>query len=359
MFYRETGVFKTTYARDMELFPIPLDKIGFTVGLVLAFLIIPLFASHYLLVGIFIPFLVFSLAALGLNILTGFAGQLSLGHAGFMAVGAYATVIMYNRYDVPLPVALLGAGVITSAVGSIFGLPSLRIKGFYLAVSTLAAQLIIEWVITHVKWISGGVYSTVDIKALEFMGWKIDTAAEKYYVALVIVVIMAVFAKNLVRSRIGRAWMSIRDMDVASEIIGISQFRYKVLAFAVSSFYAGVAGGLVVAVYYGSANIEEFHLMLSFEILGMVIIGGMGSVLGSFLGAGFITLLPIFIDLSISSITHNVVDLSKVFTPDLLANAKNMIFGAFIIFFLAVEPLGLARLWHTIKDYLRLWPFPY
>ncbi|MGO9568363.1 MAG: branched-chain amino acid ABC transporter permease [Desulfomonilaceae bacterium] len=359
MFYRETGAFKTTYARDMELFPIPLDKIGFAVGMVLAFVIVPLFAGHYLLVSIFIPLLIFSLAALGLNILTGYAGQLSLGHAGFMAVGAYATVIMYNRYGVPLPVALLGAGVITAAVGSAFGLPSLRIKGFYLAVSTLAAQLIIEWVITHVKWISGGVYSTVDINALEFMGWKITTAAEKYYVALVFVVAMAIFAKNLMRSRVGRAWMSIRDMDVASEIIGISQFKYKVLAFAVSSFYAGVAGGLVVAVYYGSANIEEFHLMLSFEILGMVIIGGMGSVLGSFLGAAFITLLPIFIDLSISSISHNVVNLSKMFTPDLMANMKNMIFGAFIIFFLAVEPLGLARLWNTIKDYLRLWPFPY
>ena len=357
MFYRETGVFKTSYASDMELFPIPLDKIGFAVCLVFAFLLIPLFASHYLLVSIFIPLLVFSLAALGLNILTGYAGQLSLGHGGFMAVGAYATVVMYNRYDVPLPIALIGSGVITAAVGAVFGLPSLRIKGFYLAVSTLAAQLIIEWVITHVKWISGGVYSTVDIKALAILGWQIDTAAEKYYVALIFLVIMALFAKNLMRSRIGRAWMSIRDMDVASEIIGISQFKYKVLAFAVSSFYAGVAGGLLVAVYYGSANIEEFHLMLSFEILGMVIIGGMGSILGSFLGAAFIVLLPIFIDLSIAGISHNIVDLSKVFTPDLMANTKNMIFGSLIIFFLAVEPLGLARLWNTIKDYLRLWPF--
>jgi branched-chain amino acid transport system permease protein len=359
MFYRETGVFKTSYAADMELFPIPLDKIGFAVCLVFAFLVIPLFAGHYLLVSIFIPLLVFSLAALGLNILTGYAGQLSLGHAGFMAVGAYATVVMYNRYAVPLPIALIGSGVITAAVGAVFGLPSLRIKGFYLAVSTLAAQLVIEWVITHVKWISGGVYSTVDIRALEILGWKIDTAAEKYYVALIFVVIMTLFAKNLMRSRVGRAWMSIRDRDVASEIIGISQFKYKVLAFAVSSFYAGVAGGLLVAVYYGSANVEEFHLMLSFEILGMVIIGGMGSILGSFLGAAFIVLLPIFIDLSITSISHNIVDLSKIFTMDLLANMKNMIFGALIIFFLAVEPLGLARLWNTVKDYLRLWPFPH
>jgi branched-chain amino acid transport system permease protein len=359
MIYRETGVFKSTYAKDMEIFPIPLDRIAFGVYLVLAFLVIPLTASHYLLVSIFIPFLVFSLSALGLNLLTGYAGQLSLGHAGFMAIGAYATVIMYNRYDVPLPLALLGSGVITAVVGSAFGLPSLRIKGFYLAVSTLAAQMIIEWVITHVKWISGGVYSTIDMKTLEFLGWRIDTAAEKYYVALVIVVLMAVFAKNLVRSRIGRAWMSIRDMDVASEIIGISQFKYKMLAFAVSSFYAGVAGGLLVAVYYGSANIEEFNLLISFQLLGMVIIGGMGSVLGSFLGAAFITLLPIFINLGITFCSHHLIDLSKVFTPDLMANIENMFFGALIIFFLAVEPLGLARLWSTIKDYLRLWPFPY
>jgi len=343
----------------MELFPIPLDKIGFAVCMFLAFLVIPLTASHYMLVSIFIPFLVFSLAALGLNILTGYAGQISLGHAGFMAVGAYATVVMYNRYDVPLPIALFGSGVITAAVGSTFGLPSLRIKGFYLAVSTLAAQLMIEWTITHVKWISGGVYSTIDIKPLAFMGWSIDTAAEKYYVALAIVLAMAVFAKNLMRSRIGRAWMSIRDMDVASEIIGISQFKYKVLAFAVSSFYAGVSGGLIVAVYYGSANIEEFNLLISFQILGMVIIGGMGSILGSFLGAAFITLLPIFINLSMTFTNHHIMDLSKVFTLDLLANVENMIFGALIIFFLAVEPLGLARLWNTIKDYLRLWPFPH
>jgi branched-chain amino acid transport system permease protein len=359
MFYRETGVFKTTYAKDMELFPIPLDKIGFGCALFLAFVAIPMFADRYWLVSIFIPLLVFSLATLGLNILTGYAGQLSLGHAGFMAVGAYTTVILYNRYGVPLPLALLGAGVATAATGSVFGLPSLRIKGFYLAVSTLAAQLVIEWVITHSKWISGGAYSTIDMKALYLLGLPIDTAAKKYYLALVIVTVMALFARNLVRSRIGRAWMSIRDMDVASEIIGISQFKYKVMAFAVSSFYAGMAGGLLVAVYYGSANIEEFSLLISFQVLGMVIIGGMGSVLGSFLGAAFIVLLPIFINLSIASVSHHMVDLSKVFTADLMANIENMIFGAFIIFFLAVEPLGLARLWNTIKDYLKLWPFPH
>jgi branched-chain amino acid transport system permease protein len=359
MFYRETGVFKATYAKDMELFPIPLDKIGFGITLVLAFLVIPLVAGHYWLVSIFIPLLVFALAALGLNILTGYAGQLSLGHAGFMAVGAYATVVLYNRYGVPLPLALVGSGVIAAVVGTVFGLPSLRIKGFYLAVSTLAAQLIIEWVITHVKWISGGVYSTVDIRALEILGWPLDTAVKKYYFALVVVVAMSLFAKNLVRSRIGRAWMSIRDMDVASEIIGISQFKYKLLAFAVSSFYAGVAGGLVVAVYYGSANIEEFHLLVSFQILGMVIIGGMGSVLGSYLGAAFMVLLPIFINLSIGFVSHNIFDLTRIFTTALMANFENMVFGAFIIFFLAVEPLGLARLWNTIKDYMRLWPFPY
>jgi branched-chain amino acid transport system permease protein len=365
MFYRETGVFKATYAKDMAIFPIPLDKIGFGAILLIAFFVIPFrwgdyrLMSDYWLLSIFIPLLVYALAALGLNILTGYAGQLSLGHAGFMAVGAYALVIMYNRYDVPLPLAILGAGAITSAVGAVFGLPSLRIKGFYLAVSTLAAQLIIEWVISHSKWISGGVYATIDIKPLVFLGWRIDSAAEKYYVALAIVAVMSLFAKNVVRSRVGRAWMSIRDMDVASEIIGISQFKYKVLAFAVSSFYAGVAGALTVAVYYGSANIEQFHLMLSFEILGMVIIGGMGSVLGSYLGAAFMVLLPIFINLGTDAVSQHVVDLSRLFTKDLMANTENMIFGAFIIFFLAVEPLGLARLWATFKDYMRLWPFPH
>ena len=353
MFYRECGNYKATYREDMAIFPIPLDKWGIFVILILAFLVVPFLAGHYWLISIIIPFLIFSLSALGLNFLTGYAGQLSLGHASFMAVGAYASVILYSRYGVPFLPSLLGGGLVAAVVGAIFGIPSLKVKGFYLAVSTLAAQFIIHWGITHSRWISGGsVYSTVDTPALYIFGWLVDTSMEKYYVALVIVVIMVLFGKNLVRSQIGRAWMSIRDMDVASEIIGVSQFRYKLLAFAVSSFYAGVAGGLLAFLYYMAANIEEFHLHLSFRLLGMIIIGGMGSVLGSFLGAAFIVLLPIFINRLVSG-------WGALFPVDLLANLELIIFGGLIIFFLIIEPLGLARLWLTVKDKLRLWPFPY
>ncbi len=352
MIYRECGVFKASYREDMAIFPIPLDRWGVIVILGMAFLVVPFLASDYWLGSLLIPFLVFSLAALGLNFLTGYAGQLSIGHAAFMAVGAYMSLILYGRYGVPLILSLLSGGLVAAAVGAVFGIPSLRIKGFYLAVSTLAAQFIIEWVLTHWKWISGGVFGTVDTPPMQVFGWAIDTPVKKYYLVLCFVVGLTLFGKNLVRGQLGRAWMAIRDMDVAAEIIGISLFRYKLLAFAVSSFYAGVGGGLIAFAYYGAANIEAFHLMVSFHLLGMIIIGGMGSVLGSFFGGGFITLLPIFINQFSRS-------LGTVLKSDLLACIELIIFGGLIIFFLIVEPYGLARLWHTLKEKLRLWPFPY
>ncbi|MBI3328509.1 MAG: branched-chain amino acid ABC transporter permease [Nitrospinae bacterium] len=356
MFYRESGVFRETYAADMALFPIPVERGGVIAILVFAVLGVPFLASHYWLGSLIIPCLIFSLAALGLNFLTGYAGQLSLGHAAFMGVGAYGAVILYGRYGVPLPLSLLGGGLVAAAIGALFGLPALRIKGFYLAVSTLAAQFVIEWGITHIKWISGGVFATIDTPPLRMGGWLLDTPLEKYYLTLAVGLGLTVFGRNLVRSRVGRAWMAIRDRDVAAEIMGISLFRYKLLAFAVSSFYAGVAGGLMSFTYYAAANIEEFNLLLSFKVLGMIIIGGMGSVGGSYLGAGFIVLLPIFINQLLGGLGKVV---GRLVTTDLLANSELMVFGGLIIFFLIVEPLGLARLWKRLKDYLRLWPFPY
>lgn len=356
MIYRETGVFHETYAADMALFPLPLDRWAVLLLALIACVGVPLLSSHYWLGSLIIPFLIFSLAALGLNFLTGYAGQLSLGHAAFMGIGAYGAVILYGRYEVPLLLSLLGGGIIAAIVGALFGLPALRIKGFYLAVSTLAAQFIIEWVITHVKWIGGGVFATIDTPPLRLGGWLLDTPVEKYYLTLAVVVALTVFGKNLIRGRIGRAWMAIRDRDIAAEMMGISLFRYKLLAFAVSSFYAGVAGGLISFTYYAAANIEEFNLLLSFRLLGMIIVGGMGSVLGSFLGAGFIVLLPFFINQTLGGVGKIV---GRLVTTDLLANTEFMVFGGLIIFFLILEPLGLARLWKTLKDYLRLWPFPY
>ncbi len=352
MFYRECGNFKDTYARDMAVFPIPLDRWGLGVMLILAFVVIPFTASDYWLSSIMIPFYCFSLAALGLNFLTGYAGQVSIGHAAFMAVGAYASLILYSRYDVPILLSILGGGIVSSGVGAVFGLPSLRIKGFYLAVSTLAAQFIIEWVLTHWKWISGGVFGTIDAPDLYLFGWIIDTPVKKYFLVLCILVPLVIIGKNLVRGQLGRNWMAIRDMDVAAEIIGVSLFRYKLIAFAVSAFYAGVAGSLITLTYYAAANIEEFNIYLSFHLLGMIIIGGMGTVLGSFFGAGFMVLLPIFINQTM------LVFMERV-PSDIRSNSEAIVFGGLIVLFLIVEPYGMARLWQTIKDKMRLWPFPY
>ncbi|MBW2116336.1 MAG: branched-chain amino acid ABC transporter permease [Deltaproteobacteria bacterium] len=352
MFYRECGNFKDSYASDMAIFPIPLDRWGFIIMLFLAFVIVPLFASEYLITNIIIPFYCFALSAFGLNVLAGYAGQISLGHAAFMAVGAYSSFILYGRYGIPLIPSILGAGVVTAIVGTFFGLPSLRIKGFYLAIATLASQFIIEWVIVHVHWISGGVFGTIEAPNMFIFGWELDTAVKKYYFALCITVLLMTIGKNLVRGQLGRNWMAIRDVDYAAEIIGVNLYRDKLTAFAVSTFYAGVAGALIAFCYVGVANIEEFNVMTSFALVGMIIIGGLGTVLGSFFGAGFFVILPI-------AINHFLGTFMEVVPADILSNIESIVFGGLIVFFLIVEPYGMARLWHTIKDKMRLWPFPY
>ena len=352
MFYRECGVYKDTYARDMAIFPIPLDRYGFIVMLILAFIVIPLIATDYWISSIMIPFYCFTLSAFGLNILAGYAGQISIGHAAFMAVGAYTSLILYGRYGIPLLPSILGGGIVSAAVGTFFGLPSLRIKGFYLAISTLASQFIIQWVIVHWRWVSGGVFGTVDAPEMQIFGWVLDTPVEKYYLALCIMILLITIGKNLVRGQLGRNWMAIRDMDFAAEIIGVNLYRDKLIAFAVSTFYAGIAGSLITFCYYGAANIEEFHVMVSFALIGMIIIGGLGTILGSFLGAGFFVLLPIAINQSLGAFMD-------VVPSDILSNIEAIIFGGLIVLFLIVEPYGMARLWHTIKDKMRLWPFPY
>jgi branched-chain amino acid transport system permease protein len=352
MFYRECGNYKDSYASDMAIFPIPLDQYGFIVMMILAFLVIPFTTSDYWLSNIMIPFYCFGLSAIGLNILAGYAGQISIGHAAFMAVGAYASFILYGRYGVPLIPSILGAGLISAAVGTFFGLPSLRIKGFYLAIATLASQFIIQWIIVHWPWVSGGVFGTLEAPTMQIFGFLIDTPVKKYFLALSWVVVLTIVAKNLVRGQLGRDWQAIRDVDYAAEIIGVNQYKQKLIAFAVSTFYAGVSGSLITFCYYGAANIEEFHVMVSFALLGMIIIGGLGTILGSFFGAGFFVLLP----LAINKFLGNFM---AVVTSEILSNLEAIIFGGFIVLFLIVEPYGMARLWHTIKDKMRLWPFPY
>ncbi|MEE4379232.1 MAG: branched-chain amino acid ABC transporter permease, partial [Candidatus Competibacteraceae bacterium] len=323
--------------------------------LALAFLVIPAVASEYWLGVILTPFLILALAAVGLNILTGYCGQLSLGSAAFMAVGAFAAYNLELRLPgIPLLVDFALAGLVAAGVGILFGVPSLRIKGFYLAVATLAAQFFIEWALTKFGWFSNysssGVITAQDMVIL---GFEFDTPLRKYLLVLSIVAVLALMAKNMVRSEIGRAWMAVRDMDVAAEVIGIRIMKTKLLAFAVSSFYCGVAGALWAFAYLGSVDAQAFDLHRSFQILFMIIVGGMGSILGSFIGAAFIVLMPIFINLSAHVVFGDAI------RPDLLSNMELIIFGGLIIFFLIVEPLGLARLWQIAKEKLRLWPFPH
>jgi branched-chain amino acid transport system permease protein len=352
MFYREAGQFKTSYVTDGQIFPIRQDRIAVITTMAVAVLALPLLASPYMLSAILIPFLIFALAALGLNILTGYAGQLSLGTAAFMAVGAFASYNFVLRIPgIPVLLAFVLGGLCAAMVGIAFGLPSLRIRGFYLAASTLATQFFVVWCLTKIGWLTN--YSSsgvITAQKMEILGYAFDTPARKYLLVLLVVSVMALLAKNMVRSNVGRSWMAIRDMDVAAEVIGFRPLRTKLMAFAVSSFYCGVAGALYAFAYLGTVEPEAYNLDLSFRILFMIIIGGVGSILGSFLGAAFIVLLPVFL---------NILAHGLGLPTSVASNLELMVFGALIIFFLIVEPHGLARLWQIGKEKLRLWPFPH
>ncbi|MCH8924599.1 MAG: branched-chain amino acid ABC transporter permease [Proteobacteria bacterium] len=357
MIYREAGQFKTSYGADQMIFPILQDRIFVILAVVAAYLV-PLIANEYWLQAVLIPFLILSLAAIGLNLLTGYAGQLSLGTGGFMAVGGYMTYKITTAFpDLNVLIAVLLAGLIAALVGLVFGIPSLRIKGFYLAVATLAAQFFILWLFNKVGWfVNYSPSGTITAPPRTLLGIMVTgpeaTAPVRYLVVLTFVALFALAAKNLVRGRIGRSWMAIRDMDIAAEIIGIRPYQTKLLAFAISSFYCGVAGGLYVFCYLGSAETEAFDIALSFSVLFMIIIGGLGSILGSILGAAFITMVPIFLT--------NAPPLIGLSMPiDLQKHIEVMLFGSLIVFFLIVEPRGIARLWQIAKEKFRLWPFPY
>ncbi len=357
MLYREAGQFKTSYGADQMMFPILQDRI-FVILAVIAAYLVPLIANEYWLQAVLIPFLILALAAIGLNLLTGYAGQLSLGTGGFMAVGGYMTYKITTAFpDMNVLIAILAAGLVAGLVGLVFGIPSLRIKGFYLAVATLAAQFFILWLFNKIGWfVNYSPSGTITAPPRTLLGIMVAgpeaTAPTRYLVVLTFAVLFAIVAKNLVRGRIGRSWMAIRDMDVAAEIIGIRPYQTKLLAFAISSFFCGVAGGLYVFCYLGSAETEAFNIFLSFNVLFMIIIGGLGSILGSFLGAAFITMVPIFLT--------NAPPLIGLSMPiDLQKHIEVITFGGLIIFFLIVEPHGIARLWQIAKEKLRLWPFPY
>ncbi|WBY03769.1 branched-chain amino acid ABC transporter permease [Ramlibacter tataouinensis] len=358
MLYRENGQFKTSYRADQQIFPIQQDRIFIGLLLAVAFVVVPGLASDYLFRAILIPFLIMALAALGVNILVGYCGQISLGSGAFMAVGAYGAYNFFVRIPgMPLVPAILLGGLCATAFGILFGLPSLRVKGLYLAVATLAAQFFSDWMFLRVKWLLNDSPSgSVGVTNLQVLGWPIDSAASRYWFCLVFLVVMALLAKNLVRSAIGREWMAIRDMDVAAAVIGIRPMYAKLSAFAVSSFVVGVAGALWAFVYLGTWEPAAFSVDLSFRLLFMVIIGGLGSIMGAFFGAAFIVVLPIVLN-QVLPLLASLVGVE--FSTTAVSHAELMIFGALIVWFLAVEPHGLARLWSTGKQKLRLWPFPH
>ncbi|MFN0040977.1 MAG: branched-chain amino acid ABC transporter permease [Burkholderiales bacterium] len=354
MLYREAGLFKTSYAADQAVFPILQDRWVVGACLLAGFVLVPMFANEYLFRAILIPFLIMSLAALGLNLLVGYCGQMSLGTGGFMAVGAYAAYNLCTRIPELNPIiAILMSGGIATLVGVLFGIPSLRIKGFYLAVATLAAQFFLEWLFNRVPWFTNHTPSgSISAPEITLFSITFDSPAEKYFLCLVLLTLFAIVAKNLVRGRIGRAWMATRDMDVAAEIIGIRPMVAKLSAFAVSSFYIGVAGALWAFVYLGSWEAAAFDINRSFNILFMIIIGGLGSIIGCFFGAAFITVLPILLN-------QLPKWLGLGWSTAFISHLEFMIFGGLIVFFLIVEPQGLARLLRIAKEKLRLWPFPY
>ena len=358
MLYRENGQFKTTYRADQQIFAIAQDRVGIWLLLAFALFAVPLMADEYVFRAILIPFLILALAALGLNILVGYCGQVSLGTGAFMAVGAYAAYNFMVRIDgMPLLLAILLGGVCATVVGVLFGIPSLRIKGLYLAVATLAAQFFVDWTFLRVSWFTNNSSSgSVSVSGLNVFGIGISTPLEKYLLCLAILVLFAWMAKNLVRSHIGREWMAIRDMDVAAAVIGIRPVYAKLSAFAVSSFIVGVAGALWGFVHLGSWEPAAFSIDRSFQLLFMIIIGGLGSIMGSFFGAAFIVVLPIFLNQALPALGGL---LGVTISTAAVAHTELMVFGALIVFFLIVEPHGLARLWSVGKEKMRLWPFPH
>jgi branched-chain amino acid transport system permease protein len=358
MLYREAGQYKTSYAADMAVFPILQDRAGIVVILLVAAVVVPYFGNNFFIQVVMIPFLIFALASIGLNLLTGYTGLLSLGTGAFMGVGAYACYKLTTYFPgVNIIIWIVASGFFSAMVGVLFGLPSLRIKGFYLAVATLAAQFFLSWCFIRQPWFYNyNVSGAIEVPTRTLFGIPVTGATAtdntRYFVVLGIVVAMTWLASNLVHGRIGRMWMAVRDMDLAAELIGIRLLPTKLLAFAISSFYCGVAGALLVFMWYGSAEPAVFDVNLSFFILFMVIIGGLGSLTGSFFGAALIYILPIVL-------RYIPPKLGIPIRSQTVDHIQYMVIGALIILFLIVEPNGLARLWQIGKQKLRVWPFPY
>jgi branched-chain amino acid transport system permease protein len=344
------GDFRETYAEDMAIF-----ETSFARRLLFLFLavllVVPALASSFWL-DVVNRILIAVIAATGLNILTGFTGQISLGNAAFLSVGAYATAYMAGKWGLPFPVVIPLSGLLTAAVGMVFGIPSLRLKGLYLAVATLAAHFVIEFTISHWESVTGGV-NGISIPSPRLGPLVLDGDRKLYYLALALTVGLLLFAKNLFRTKVGKAFVAIRDQDISAEVMGVQVFKYKLLSFGVSSFYVGVAGSLL-GYHARIISPENFPITVAIDFLGMIIIGGMGSILGSIFGAVFITLLPELLRLVVEPLAGQFPQLTTLF-----ASLRMGVFGLAIVLFLVFEPDGMAARWHTIRNYWKLYPFSY
>ncbi|WP_422822765.1 branched-chain amino acid ABC transporter permease [Ureibacillus thermosphaericus] len=350
LFVRECGNYKTSYKEDMKFFGTKSEIVKW-LFLLIILLTLPLYVSNYW-VGLLTLCAISAIGAIGLNILTGFTGQISIGVGAFLGVGGYTTAILTTTYGLSFWVSLPLAGIVTALVGGLFGIPSLRLKGLYLAIATLAAQVIITFIISRWDSVTGGtagmVLSRPSIGSYSFM-----SNASYYYLSIIILILTVIYSVNLLRTRVGRAFLAVRDRDIAAQIMGINLFYYKVLAFIISSFFVGIAGALL-AHYTMIVSPELYNIHVSIQYLAMVLIGGLGSILGSILGAIFITLLPVGLT--------SIVDLLTAYMPNLyqlFSAFKEFVFGLAIILFLIFEPGGLAHIWHNIKNYFRVWPFSY
>ncbi|MGX9355606.1 branched-chain amino acid ABC transporter permease [Roseobacteraceae bacterium S113] len=358
MLYRTAGQFKTSYKADQALFPVRQDAVLLLIILGFAYVVFPLTASEFAFQTLGIPILIYALAAMGLNILTGYAGQLSLGTGAFMGVGAYACYKLITIFPWMSPIAaILLSGVFSAGIGVMFGIPSLRIKGFYLAIATLAAQFFLVWLFEKWAWLynynaSGAIQVPNTTGFGTYLTGPLANSVTQYYVVLGIVTLLTVLCINLTRGNLGRTWKATRDMDIAAELIGINLMKSKLIAFAISSYIVGVAGALFVFMWRGAAEPNLFDIPLSFDVLFIAIIGGLGSILGNYLGAILIVGLPVVLNTVPAALGLDIKSAT-------VEHINIMVVGSLIVFFLIIEPHGLARLWQLIREKLIIWPFPH
>lgn len=352
MFYRRAGIRHTRYQDERQIWPLPFDR--WLAYLILALAIAaPFLVDRLYLVGYLLPWIIWSTAALGLNFLMGGAGQVHLGYGAVMAIGAYCSVHMV-RYGFPFEIAMIAGGLLSAAVGMIFGATALRVKGLYLAMATLAMQYIVDFVIIHFPAISGGTQASLSVPRVSFLGFPVVGDRPTYYVALFVCVVVTVFMLNVRRSSFGRALAAVREKDYAAAVIGVNTFKYKLIAFWVSSFIGGVVGSVVAVCYYRAVSPDQFHLDLSIQLVAMVIVGGLGSVLGSFFGAALILFAPILLNQAIGVLAS---EFGLGISADLRSHIPLMLYGAMIVGFLLWEPLGLAKIYGNMRNYFLVWPF--